>query len=157
VAVGKVEAGEWRLSLPAEARLYGRTGTLPAETLADVRATVEDAIAGLGETDPWLREHPCAVTWDGPGFPGWETARESDLISGLLSAAEALQGNTSLGCATFGSDAGQFARMGSQVALFGPGDLTQAHTTDESVAEAEITYASQVTALTIARLAATCR
>jgi acetylornithine deacetylase len=157
VSVGRVEAGEWRLSLPEEARLYGRTGALPGEQLGDIRALIEESIAGLGADDPWLRAHPCTVTWDGPGFPGWETRADTDLVVSLLSAAETLRGNTSLAAATYGSDAGVFAGMGAPVALFGPGELTEAHTTDESVGADDVTYVSQATALAITRLAATAR
>jgi acetylornithine deacetylase len=155
LSVGRVEAGDWRLTVPDEARLYGRIGTLPDEDLDTVRAVVRRALDELGDHDEWFRAHPATLTWDGPGFPGWEVPRDGDLAASLIAAAAQLSGNTEPACVTYGTDASPFARQSVPVALFGPGDIQGAHVKDESVAEADVSYASKVTALAISRLAAT--
>ena len=35
----------------------------PRENLSDVKALIEDAVKGLSEGDPWLREHPPMIEW----------------------------------------------------------------------------------------------
>ncbi|MEV1286312.1 ArgE/DapE family deacylase [Micromonospora sp. NPDC049679] len=155
LSIGRVEAGDWRLTIPDEAWIYGRIGTLPSEDLDTVRAAVRRALDELGDQDDWFRTHPASLTWDGPGFAGWEVPRDGDLAASLLAAAAQLSGDTEPACITYGSDASAFARQSVPVALFGPGDIQEAHVKDESVAEADVSYASKVTALAISRFAAT--
>ncbi|MCW2566428.1 MAG: acetylornithine deacetylase [Mycobacterium sp.] len=154
LSIGKVEAGEWRLTIPDTARLYGRVGTLPEEDLAAVRGELEAAMAGLAAEDDWFRDHPVEVHWDG-GFDGWETALDSDLVAGLRASARALDVDIPTACVTYGSDAGVFAGLGVPVALFGPGSIENAHCKDEYVPESEIALVSRLTALGIARFGAT--
>jgi acetylornithine deacetylase len=154
LSVGRVEAGDWRLTIPDEARLYGRIGTLPEENLETVRAMVRGALDELGAQDPWFRTHPATLTWDGPGFAGWEVPRDGALAASLIAAAAQLSGDTDPACVTYGTDASPFAHRSVPVALFGPGDIQEAHVKDESVAESDVSYASKVTALAISRFAA---
>jgi acetylornithine deacetylase len=153
LSIGKVEAGEWRLTIPDTARLYGRVGTLPEEDLAAVRGELEAAMAGLASEDDWFRDHPVEIHWDGD-FDGWETAADSDLVAGLRASARATGADIQTACVTYGSDASAFAGMGVPVVLFGPGSIANAHCKDEYVPESEIALVSRLTALGIARFGA---
>lgn len=152
LAIGVVEAGEWRLTVPGSARMLGRIGALPAETIAGLRAEVAAAIESAARADEWLREHPPHLTWDGAGFAGWETPESHPLVSSMRAAAAALGGDASQAAQTYGSDAGKFADRGVPVTVIGPGDLEQAHATDESVAEDDVVYVAQLVGDTIMRL-----
>lgn len=152
LAIGVVEAGEWRLTVPGSARMLGRIGALPFETVADLRAEVAGAIESAASADEWLREHPPQLTWDGAGFAGWETPDAHPLVSSMRAAAAALGGDASPAAQTYGSDAGKFADRGVPVVVIGPGDLEQAHATDESVAEDDVVYVAQVVGETLVRL-----
>lgn len=152
LAIGVVEAGEWRLTVPGSARMLGRIGALPFETVADLRAEVVGAIESAAAADEWLRAHPPQLTWDGAGFAGWETPDAHPLVSSMRAAAGALGGDASPAAQTYGSDAGKFADRGVPVVVIGPGDLEQAHATDESVAEDDVAYVAQVVGETLVRL-----
>lgn len=154
LAMGVVEAGDWRLTVPASARMLGRIGTLPFERLDDVRAEVAAALAAVAERDEWLRAHPPRLSWDGAGFSGWETDGAEPLVRAMREAAEAIGGDASPAVQTYGCDAGQFAQRGVPVVVVGPGDLEEAHAVDESVAEAEVHYVSRLIGATLARLGA---
>ncbi len=57
----------------------------PGETMADVQAQVERAVAEAAASDPWLREHPPIVTWlagtasteVGEGHPFYRTVHDA--------------------------------------------------------------------------------
>lgn len=152
LAIGVVEAGEWRLSLPESARLLGRLGSLPSETVSSLREAIREAVELSANGDEWLVEHRPTLSWDGPGFAGWETPSTEPLVASLVAAAGSLGGDASLTAATYGSDAGKFATRGVPVALVGPGDLNEAHTKNESVGEDDVIYVSRLIAQAIARL-----
>ncbi len=152
LSVGRLEAGEWRLTIPDVAHWFGRIGTLPFETISDVRAEVLAAVADLA-SDPWLRDNPCVVRFDGPGFAGWETDATAGVVGALASSVSHLGGDPTPSCGTFGSDAAVFAQAGVPAVLFGPGSMSEAHCKDESVDEAEITFAAQAVAMTLTQLA----
>jgi acetylornithine deacetylase len=151
LSVGRLEAGEWRLTIPDVAHWFGRIGTLPFETISDVRAEVVAAVADLA-SDPWLRDNPCVVRFDGPGFAGWETDATADVVGALAASVSHLTGDPTPSSATYGSDAAVFAQAGVPSVLFGPGSMSEAHCKDESVDEAEVTYAAQAVAMTLAQL-----
>jgi len=151
-SVGHVRAGSWRLTLPEQALLQGRIGALPDEDLAVVRRDLTAALRQLGEQDDWLAAHPVRVRWDGPGFPGWETDPESALANSFLTASRDLGHGDTPGCVTYGTDASAFAGHGSEVLLFGPGDVAQAHTRDEWVAVDQVVQACQILCVALIRL-----
>lgn len=152
LAIGVVEAGDWRLSVPASARMLGRIGTLPFERLDDVRAEVDAAIAAVAAAGDWLGIGAPRLSWDGAGFAGWETPEHSAVVRAARAAALALGGDPAPAAQTYGCDAGQFASRGVPVVVVGPGDLEQAHAVDESVAEADVVLVARIVAETLVRM-----
>jgi acetylornithine deacetylase len=63
----------------------------PSETLDQVRALVEAAVASIAADDPWLRLHPPKILWDA-GVAGAEIAFDHDLVNAATSAIQAVSG-----------------------------------------------------------------
>ncbi|WP_131735655.1 M20 family metallopeptidase [Actinomadura roseirufa] len=154
-AVGTVRAGTWRAAVPDHATMSGRIGVAPGESLEDVRREVGRVLAEVAAADDWLRRHPPTIRWDHEGLPGWETPVTHGLVQALRSAQVARGGREAMTGFTAGSDAAYFGARGVPTAVFGPGDVAQAHAPDESVAEQDVINAAEVLALTLTRLEVT--
>jgi acetylornithine deacetylase/succinyl-diaminopimelate desuccinylase family protein len=129
--------------------------TSPSEAAAEVEAHVRAVAAA----DPWLREHPPSFRWGGKSmivdrgevFPAVPLPSEHAGLR-LLAAchAEVAGAPPAERMSESVADAGWLADAGIPTVIYGPGDLTQAHAPNESVAVADLVTAARV----VARLAA---
>ena len=63
--VGVIRGGDWPSTVPGACELHCRLGFFPGQTPAAMHELIEAAIAAAAAADPWLREHPPTVTYDG--------------------------------------------------------------------------------------------
>ena len=63
--IGAIRGGDWPSTVPGACEMHCRVAFFPGQTLAEVRASIEAAIAEAARPDPWLRDHPPSVTYDG--------------------------------------------------------------------------------------------
>lgn len=63
--IGVIQGGDWPSTVPGECELHCRLSFFPGRPVAEIRAEVEAAIRDAAQQDPWLREHPPVVTYDG--------------------------------------------------------------------------------------------
>ncbi|MDP9366581.1 MAG: ArgE/DapE family deacylase [Chloroflexota bacterium] len=63
--VGVIRGGDWPSTVPGACELHCRLAVYPGQEVAEARAEIEAAVAGAASADPWLREHPPRVTYDG--------------------------------------------------------------------------------------------
>ncbi len=63
--IGVIEGGDWPSTVPGHCELHCRLSLYPGQTIAETRAAIEAAIAEAAAADPWLRDHPPVVTYDG--------------------------------------------------------------------------------------------
>jgi len=148
ISVGIVRAGEWASTVPDQLVAHGRYGVLPGEPLEDARAVFEAALAGLGDRDPWLRDHPVSVTWPGGAFaPGALPDGHPLLDQTLDAAAAAGAGRPRVEGAPYGSDLRHYAAHGIPTLQYGPGELAAAHAVDESVTVRELMGCARTYAL----------
>jgi acetylornithine deacetylase len=93
VNIGLVQAGDWRSSVPAKARLGVRVGHptewSPDEAEKRVRAEIGDAAAGHA----WLREHPPTIELTGFRAEGYSIDREHPFARAVAAAHGAAHGN----------------------------------------------------------------
>lgn len=134
LSVGTVHAGDWSSTVPDLLIAEGRLGVALGETPAQARADLEDALAGLCATDPWLAEHPVEIEWWGGQFasgrtdPGHSLVRDlSDTIREVLDRTPQVYGGP------FGSDLRLLVGAGIPTVHFGPGESAAAHAPDEWV------------------------
>jgi acetylornithine deacetylase len=120
---------------------------------AQVRQQFGDALAELARRDPWFAEHPVRLEWFGGQFDAVE-------VDPTLPAFEALQQahQEEFGVAPerqgapYGSDMRLLVHEAETPAiLYGPGDIRQAHSTDEWISVDEIAQAARVVTAAAAR------
>ncbi len=153
VNVGVVRAGEWPSTVPDELVAEGRFGVLPRESTANARRALAECLDDVAAADPWLRDHPPRLEWFEGQFEPGETATDSAVIQTLsachqemLGAPPRLQG------VTYGSDLRLFTNhAGMPAVLYGPGDVADAHTVDESVEIEEVVQATKALACMMVR------
>ncbi len=155
--IGIVSAGTWPAIVPETLIAEGRIGAAIGERIPDVRRQVEEAVRLAAGGDPWLSLHPPRVEWTGGTWEPTETSREHPLVRALSEAvAEATGRPASVRGASYGSDLRLFTNhFGIPGAHFGPGDIRQAHFTDEYVALAEVEAAALALAATIVKFCGT--
>ena len=148
LSIGVVRAGDWASTVPDRLVAEGRYGVRSDETVTEAIAWFEEAVAELGETDPWLRDNPVAVTWPGGRFAPGALPEGHWLLADTRRAVEDISRSTppSLG-GPYGSDLRHYARAGVPTLQYGPGDVRYAHATDEHVDLAAVQSCARVYAL----------
>ncbi|MFL6079398.1 MAG: ArgE/DapE family deacylase [Ornithinibacter sp.] len=153
ISVGTVHSGDWASSVPdllvAEGRMGVRLGEHP--TLA--RAELEDAVAAAAARDPWLRDHPPAVTWPGGQFASGQLAEGHPLVDEVADAVALVSSRRpEVAAAPYGSDLRLYTGVGGIPTLhYGPGNVRLAHAPRESVPLAEVVEVARALALVAAR------
>ena len=147
VIVGSPKSGLVPFMVPDEARLEVVVWSHPDDSIEAIHAEVEACLRDAAARDPWLLEHPPAVTWRPPWPPSAldpghpivaATARAHELATGRSAT---IHGFAAVDDATFLNAAGIPA------ITYGPGDLRAAHAVDESVAINELVTAATTYAL----------
>ena len=124
----------------------------PDEEFDDVRAEVEEHVAAVARTDPWLREHPPRFTWKLGNiyFPPLDVPLDHPAVQTLASSLEwcgldaTPQG---FGAAT---DLAWYGERKLPGIICGPGALAQCHVADEYIELEQLHRAAQVYALMLA-------
>ena len=121
----------------------------PDESLEDVRAEVEEAVAAVCSTDPWLSEHPPRFTWKLGHiyFPPLDVPLDHPAVRTL---AECL-GSVGLEATPQGfgaaTDLAWYGERSLPGIICGPGRLAQCHVADEYLDTEQLLLAAQVYAL----------
>ncbi len=149
LSIGKVRAGNWDSTVPDELVAEGRYGVWPGEKLASARRQFESAVSMAAASDPWLRKNPPEVSWFGPQ---WEPAelRGDHWLAKLVDSAclRALGRRPERAGITGGTDMRLYTNVARRPAvIFGPGDDSTAHFSDESVDLDEVVDACKVYAI----------
>ena len=146
--VGIVRAGDWASSVPDELVCDGRVGVPLGTTTAEARRLLEAVVANAADD----RGETPRIEWTGGQFEPAETPADNRLVVQLVAAATTVAGTQPrLVGAPYGSDLRHFRAHGIPAVLYGPGELAQAHATDERVGIASVVAHAR----TLAGLAAT--
>jgi acetylornithine deacetylase len=153
LSVGRIRGGAWSSSVPDELECEGRVGVPVGMASAQVRQQFGHALAELARRDPWFAEHPVRLEWFGgqfdavevdPTLPAFEALQEAHREE--FGVAPERQG------APYGSDMRLLVHEAETPAiLYGPGDIRQAHSTDEWISVDEIAQAARVVTAAAAR------
>ena len=152
LSVGTVRAGEWASSVPDLLVAEGRLGVALGEPVEQARAALEQCLAEVSASDPWLAEHPVEVEWHGGQFASGSVEPEA-AVAQLVSTAHArLHGvRPEVHGVPYGSDLRLLTGLGGvPTVLYGPGDVRHAHAPDESVAVDELVAVAQTLVLLVA-------
>jgi acetylornithine deacetylase len=153
LSVGRLRAGSWSSTVPDELECEGRVGVPVGMASSEVRRQFAEALAELGQRDEWLRAHPVQLEWFGGQFDAVEVDPELPAFEALRSAHEGVFGVApEVEGAPYGSDMRLLVHEAETPALlYGPGDIRQAHATDESIAIEEVVQAARVVTAAAAR------
>jgi acetylornithine deacetylase len=149
VVVGRVEAGDWASSVPAELTAELRIGVAPGETVAEVEEAFEERLAEIVVNDDWLAEHPPEFERFSIQFEPSEIDPDEPVVGALQEAMAAngfSEADREPRGATYGADARHYVEAGIPTVMFGPGSIEQAHFPDETIAWPEVLTAGEVLA-----------
>jgi acetylornithine deacetylase len=151
ISIGTMGGGDWASSVPDHARMEGRMGVRPGESLAETRFELERTVAEAAEEDAFLVDHPPVVEWWGGRFLPARMEPDHPLAGRLAAAFEQLTGSAARSEAVpFGADAGLLQHVGdTPTLLFGAGDIRRAHRPDEFIEIDELVTMAHVLAKTI--------
>jgi acetylornithine deacetylase len=118
----------------------------PDESLETVQAEVEEVVAAVSTTDPWLRDHPPRFTWKLGNiyFPPLDIPLEHPAVSTLAGCLETVGLDptpSGFGAAT---DLAWYGERNLPGIICGPGRLAQCHVADEYVDIDELALAAKV-------------
>ena len=121
----------------------------PDESFEDVRAEVEEAVAAVCRTDPWLSEHPPRFTWKLGHiyFPPLDVPLDHPAVrtlAGCLGSVGLDATPQGFGAAT---DLAWYGEKNLPGIICGPGRLAQCHVADEYLDTEQLLLAAQVYAL----------
>lgn len=123
----------------------------PDETLEKIKSAIEDCILSLCKHDSWLKNNPPKLTWNlrNISFPPANTNPDHQAINILKENCGNLSCSTKIEGATYASDLSWYVEKGIPGAIFGPGDISQAHSPDEFVTIDNYLKSVVILALTI--------
>lgn len=154
-----IEGGRHPAFMADRCALWLTVHFYPDETWEGVTAEIEDHLLRAAAADLWLRDHPPTFRWGGRSmiedrgeiFPAVPAPVGAPGCAALLDAHAAVCGVAPEAAMWPSvSDAGWLARAGIPTIIYGPGELEEAHTTNESVAIDDLVDAARIYARLIA-------
>jgi acetylornithine deacetylase len=151
INIGVVHGGDWPSTVPDNLLAEGRYGVFPGQSVADAKRAFEDCIQQAAESDEWLSRHHPVVEWFEGQFEAGATSIDEPVVKTLSAGHRVmLDEEARFSAATYGSDLRLFTNHARIPAvLYGPGDVKEAHTVNESIAIHEVLDAVKVLAFTI--------
>ena len=91
--IGVIRGGDWPSTVPGACELHCRLSFYPGVSVAETHAAVEAAVRDAALADPWLREHPPTITWDGFQTAGSTASADEPFLRLLSDCAEEVTGS----------------------------------------------------------------
>lgn len=153
ISIGVIRAGDWASSVPDLLVAQGRLGVILEEDPATAKQSLQQAVATVCATDPWLRDHPVTVTWPGGQFASGRIDTSHPFVQEIIDTIKTVEyRDVALGAAPYGSDLRLYSGIGGIPTLhYGPGDVRLAHGPREQVDITELTSTTRSLALLAAR------
>lgn len=153
ISLGTIHGGNWHSTVPDQVVIEGRYGVMPGESVPAAKEVMVDALNRAVMADRWLAANPPALEWFEGQFESGATPADAPILSTLGASHRQATGHPpDIEGVTYGSDLRLFTNHAEMPAvLYGPGDVREAHSVNESIALDEILTATRVLALTIFR------
>ncbi len=141
LSVGRIEGGLLVNVVPDRCTIDVDRRLLPGETWKDVRKELEVLLDSLRAGDPELQ-----VTVEEPyqNTPGMETPEDAALVRVAQTAVRRIDGQRPIRGVAFGTDAAELSARGIPCVVLGPGDIAQAHTSEEYVEIDQVVKAAAI-------------
>ncbi|CAA9570477.1 MAG: Amidohydrolase YlmB, involved in salvage of thiamin pyrimidine moiety [uncultured Thermomicrobiales bacterium] len=148
-----IEGGRHPAFMADRCALWITVHFYPDETWEGVVAEIEEHLRRAAAADRWLRDNPPTFRWGGrsmieergeifPAVPLGAGAPGLDLLGAAHAAVRGAPPERAMWPSV--SDAGWLARAGIPTIIYGPGELAEAHTTNESIAVTDLVDAARV-------------
>jgi acetylornithine deacetylase len=153
LSIGKIVGGEWPGTVPENLYFEGRVGVHTDETCDKVKKQIEAAVKKAAATDPWLKGHQPRVDWNGYRFDPAKIPADHPIMETVKTAYKDVSGALPrVEGKTYSSDMRLLINLGATpTMIFGPGELRQAHSANESVSVENLEKAAKTYALSILR------
>jgi acetylornithine deacetylase len=139
LSVGRIDGGTSVNTVPDLCRIEIDRRLLPGEKAPIALEHLHDYLRG--HVDPAL-EFSFSAPW--VSAPALSAAGSEELVARLGAAIDSVIGTHRVEAVPYGTDAAPLAEAGIPAVVFGPGDITRAHTCDEWVPLAEVEQASEI-------------
>ena len=148
-----IEGGRHPAFVADECKLWITVHYLPNENHDEIVAEIEDYLNKVAEADVWLRNNPLQYDWGGTSmiedknevFPSFTIPTDHPGYAMLQDAHEkVMQQPLQATMSTTVTDGGWLEYFDIPTILYGPGDLTEAHSVDEKIKTEELEHFAQV-------------
>jgi len=133
--VGIIGGGTWSSSVMDSLKLTVRVGVALDETVEQAEKRFRGTIMNAARDDPWLAKNPPRITRQAAGFGSARIDEEHPLVGAVADSAEEIfHESVSIAGAPYGCDMSGWVRLaGVPTVLYGPGEISSAHVSNESV------------------------
>jgi acetylornithine deacetylase len=141
LSVGRIEGGFQVNVVPDRCTIEVDRRLLPGETWTGVRRELEDVLAPLWASDPDLQveiEEPYQ------SLASMATPPDAPIVRIAQEAVRRINGQRPVRGVAFGTDAAELSARGIPCVVLGPGDIAQAHTSDEYVEIQQVVKAAAI-------------
>lgn len=154
-----IEGGRHAAFVADRCALWVTVHYYPDETFEQVTREIEEHVLAVAAADPWLRDHPPTFVWGGRSmiedrgevFPSLAVDPGHPAVEALAAAYRSEAGaEPVVDMSSTVTDGGWFGHARIPAAIFGPGELAQAHAVDESLDPDQLVLFSQVMARFVA-------
>ncbi|WP_282942160.1 acetylornithine deacetylase [Paenibacillus sp. RC67] len=148
-----IEGGRHAAFIAAECRLWITVHFYPDETYEGVAKEIEEHLNRVAQADPWLRDNPPQYEWGGSSmivdrgeiFPSLQVDPDHAAVRLLGKVHESiLQQPALVDVSPTVTDGGWFGDAGIPAAIYGPGDLQNAHAVNEQVSIEQLVQFTKV-------------
>lgn len=144
--IAQIQGGRFAGVVPDECTITAVAGCIGGETVAELQQRVEDTIAEVVATDPWLTEHQPEITWGPMRFEPSVTDADDPFVYAVSDAVREITGNwPQVSALPGGSDLRYFINVGGVPGThFGPGVMHRGHGENEYVELEDVLTAVKV-------------
>ena len=149
--VGMFQSGTFPSAFPDIATLKGSFATLPGEITDKVKQDFVNHILAYCSTDPWLRDHPPQVLFNGYCGDSADIPADHPVVTTLAGNFQAVTGRAPAITGRQGAaDIRYLIKYGdTPTVIFGPGPTEQMHANNEWVDVDDVIIATKALSLTI--------
>jgi acetylornithine deacetylase len=141
LSVGRIEGGLQVNVVPDRCVVEVDRRLLPGETWATVRDELEEVLAPLRTADPDLQ---LLIQEPYQHLVSLETPGDAPIVRLAREAVRRIDGEHPVRAVAFGTDAAELSAAGIPSVVFGPGNIGQAHTSDEYVEIRQVVKAAAI-------------
>jgi len=147
ININTIKGGESFTSVPDSCEITGSLLYNPGLTSNEVVKEVKEAINSIVYTDYWLKENPpeIEIPWNGLLRESVDVSVDNEGCQTLaFSYKEVIGEKPEITFSPFVTDGNFWFAKGQQLVVFGPGEIEQAHGTDEFVSIDQLIKATKV-------------